>query len=338
VDGQVWEELIWKEDGTEELIVQWKFSKGARATYQETQKATVSSEAKATEQEHSLTLEYHVKEVSKDGTARIIINGKDLSSKGTGYELFQFLLRSSSELGSFSITPSGQMTNVEGLIDIRSLPTFPGNPLKIGSRWTGIVSLAFAPTLPQTIATGECDYQLIGLADINGHKWAKIAFEADVEQPKQETVIDKVIGVKWAEKPDENGQNVVVVKVVPGTPAEKAGVLPGDVIVSVGNLSIHSWSDLASAISLSSCDKLIPIIVLRNKRRKKLMVKPKAVLSGQMESKGKIKGTIVFDVTQGLLVRMQINPFIISSSFIIDDQTTEINVKVESLTQLLKLI
>jgi len=32
-----------------------------------------------------------------------------LLSKGTGYELFQFLLRSSSELGSFSLTRSGKM-------------------------------------------------------------------------------------------------------------------------------------------------------------------------------------------------------------------------------------
>lgn len=337
VDGQVWEEIIWKEDWPEELTIQWKFSKGKRAIYQETQNATVFSEAKVTEQEHSLILEYHIKDVSNDGTAQVILHGKDLVSKGTGYKLFQFLLGSSSELGGFSITPFGQMTNVEGLIDIRSLPTFPGIPLKIGSRWTGVVSLAFAPTLPQTIATGDCDYQLIGLADVNGHKWAKISFEADVEQTKQKIVIEKIIGVKWAEKPDENGQNVVVTKVIPGTPAEKAGVFPGDVIVSAGNMSIHSWSDLASAISLSSCDKLIPMIVLRNKIRKKLMVKPMATLSGQMESKGNIAGIIIFDVTQGLLIRMQINPFIISSSFIVGDQKTEITAKVDSLTQLHKL-
>jgi membrane-associated protease RseP (regulator of RpoE activity) len=224
------------------------------------------------------------------------------------------------------------------LIDIRSLPTFPDKPLKIGSRWTGAVSLAFAPSLPQAIATGECYYQLKGLADVNGHKWAKIAFEADVEQPKQEVVIDKIIGIKWAEKPAENGKNVVVSKVIPGSSAEKAGVLRGDVIISLDNMSIQGWSDLASAISLSSSDKPVPMIVLRNKKREKLMVKPKAVLSGQMESKGKIKGIIVFDVTQGLLVRLQINPFIIRSSFIVDDQTTEINAKVESLTQLIKLI
>jgi hypothetical protein len=336
VDGHVWEKLIWKEDGTEDIVIEWKFSKGARAVYKETQKATISSEAKATEQEHSLTLEYHVKEISKDGTAQIIVNGKDFSSKGNGYELLQFLLRSSSELGSFSLTPSGEMKKVDGLIDIRSLPIFPGNPLKIGSRWAGVVSLAFAPTLPQAIASGECNYQLIGLADVNGHKWAKITFEADIDQPKQEVVIDKIIGVKWAEKPDENGQSVIVSKVMPGTSAKKAGVLPGDVIISFDNLRIQGWSDLASAISLSSCDKLIPMVVLRNEKRKMLMVKPEAVLSGQMESKGKIKGIIVFDITQGLLVRMKISPFIISSSFIVEDQTTEINANVESLSQLLE--
>ncbi|MGA1839544.1 MAG: PDZ domain-containing protein [bacterium] len=337
VDEQVWENLTWKEDSREDVVIEWKFSKGSRAVYRETQKATVSGEEKATEQDHSLTLEYHVEEVKKDGTARIVLKGKEFSSRGTGYELFKFLLHSSSELGSFSITPSGQMKDIRGLIDIRSLPVFPDNPLKIGSTWTGVVNIAFAPTLPQAIASGECNYQLIGLADVDGHNWAKITFEADVNQPKQEVVIDKIIGVKWAEKPGENGQKVVVSEVIPGTPAEKAGVLRGDIISSFDNMNIQGWSDLASAISLASCDKPVPMSILRNKRKEELMVQPKAVLSGKMESKGKIEGIIVFDVTQGILVRMQIKSFIISSKFIIDDQTTEINATVESLSQLLRL-
>ena len=115
------------------------------------------------------------------------------------------------------------------------------------------------------------------------------------------------------------------------------GVLPGDVIVSFSDMEIHGWSDLASAISLTSCEKPVPMIVLRNKKRKKLMVKPIPALHGQMESKGNIKGIIIFDVTQGLPVRMQINPFIISSSFIVKDKKTEITARVESTTQLLKL-
>jgi hypothetical protein len=337
LDKKVWKELIWKEDSLEDITIKWKFLKGTRAIYQEMQKLIVSSKAKTTEEAHSLTLEYYVKEVSKNGTARVILNGRDLDNKGTGYELLQFLLYSSQELGSFSLTPSGQMTNVEGLIDVRSLPTFPDNPLKIGSKWTGIVNLAFAPTLPKVVATGKCNYQLIGMADVYGHKWVKINFHADVEQPKQEVVIDKIIGVKWAEQPDENRQSVVVVRIVPGTPASKAGVLTGDVIVDFGNMAIHSWSDLASAISLSSCDEQIPMIVLRNQERKKLMVKPQAALYGQMMSKGNIKGTIIFDVTQGLLISLKISPFTINSSINVKEQITEIKAHVESLTQFRKL-
>lgn len=337
VDGKVWEDLVWKQDGSEDVIIEWKFSKGTKSIYHETQKAIISYETKKTEQEHSLTLEYYVKEVTKDGTARILLKGREFSRSGPGYELFQFLLRSSSELGSFSIKPSGQMEDIKGLIDIRSLPVFPDNPLKIGSTWSGVVTLAFASSLPQAIAKGECEYQLIGFADVDGHIWAKIAFEAEVNQPKQEVVIEKIIGVKWAEKPEENGQKVVVSKVITGSPAEKAGVLRGDIISSFDNMDIQGWSDLASAISLSSIDKPVPMTILRNKKKEELMIQPKAVLSGQMESKGKIKGIIVFDVTQGLLVRMQIKPFVINSIFIIDDQKTEINANVESLSQLLEL-
>ena len=42
----------------------------------------------------------------------------------------------------------------------------------------------------------------------------------------------KVIGVKWTEKPTKDGQGVSVGEVVSGSPAEKAGILQGDVIIS----------------------------------------------------------------------------------------------------------
>ena len=42
--------------------------------------------------------------------------------------------------------------------------------------------------------------KLVGLADVQGHKWAKIVFEGDLELPTQE-VVQKIIGVKWKETP-----------------------------------------------------------------------------------------------------------------------------------------
>jgi hypothetical protein len=330
-----WQEPIWRSTGAQEIRLQFKFAPGDTAEYQDNLRATIYSEGKTTEWEHSVTLQYHVKGISDEGTAQALLSGKNLDKKGEGRELFEFLPRSLHNLGNFSISPSGHMTNITGLIGFRSLPTFPNDSLKIGSKWADTVGLLITPILPKAIMTGKCTYHLIGLADVRGHKWAKITFEGDLELGKQE-VMQKVIGVKWAGKPVQEGRGVRVGEVVVGSPAEKAGILPGDKILSFGGMTVNTWLDLISAIAMSSHDKSATVIVLRGNGRKKLTVKPQVASSGQIEIKGSIKGMFVFDVTMGAMVRMQISPFSRRTLIEADDKTTDREVHINSLTQLVK--
>lgn len=332
-DGLTWQEPIWIQAGDEDVKLQWKLAPKDEAQYHQRQKATITSEGKTTGWEQSVTLQYHVKEVSKEGTAQVLLSCKNLDTKGTGDELFQFLPRSLDNLGSFSISPSGRMTDVTGLIGIRSLPTFPNDPLKIGSKWIDNVDILITPTLPRAIMTGKCTYHLVGLADVEGHKWTKITFEGELELAKQE-VMHKVIGVKRAEKPAQDGQGVSVGEVVAGSPAEKAGILQGDVILSFGSMPVNTWLDLIVVIAKSSHDKPAKAVVLRDNVRKKLFVKPRVASSGQIDLKGSIKGIFVFDVTMGGIVRMQIGPFSRRALIQVGDKTTEREVHVESLIQL----
>ena len=334
-DELTWQEPIWKQTGTEDVKLQWKFALGDEVQYNERQKATITSEGKTTEREHSVTLQYHVKEVSKEGTAQVILSGKNLDTQKTNSELYRFLFRSSPNLGSFSMSPSGKMTNVSGLIGIRSLPTFPNDSLKIGSKWINDIGILITPSLPGVIMTGRCTYQLIGLADVQGHKWAKITFEGDLELPKQE-VAKKVIGVKWKETPIQDVQGAIVGEVAANSPAEKAGILPGDVILSFGGMTVSTWLDLIYAVATSSQDRPAAVIVLRDNVRKELFVEPRVASSGQIELKGSIKGMFVLDVTMGGVVRMQISPFSRRALIQTGDKTTEREIHVNSITQLVK--
>lgn len=334
-DELAWQEPIWKQTGTEDVKLQWKFALGDEVQYNERQKATITSEGKTTEREYAVTLQYHVKEVSKEGTAQVILSGKNLDTKGTDSESTRFLFRSSPNLGSFSMSPSGKMTNVSGLIGIRSLPTFPNESLKIGSKWINDIDILITPILPRAIMTGRCTYQLVGLADGQGHKWAKIVFEGDLELPKQE-VVQKVIGVKWKETPVQDVQGAIVGEVVANSPAEKAGILPGDVILSFGGVAVNTWLDLIYAVATSSHNRPASAIFLRDNVRKELFLKPRVASSGQIESKGSIKGMFVFDVTMGVVVRMQISPFSRRALIQTEDKTTEREINVNSITQLVK--
>ncbi len=41
-DRPSWQEPVWKQDGTEYVILQWKFVQGAKAQYYEEQKVTIA--------------------------------------------------------------------------------------------------------------------------------------------------------------------------------------------------------------------------------------------------------------------------------------------------------
>ena len=333
-DELPWQDPKWEQIGSEDVRLQWKYSLGDEIQYKERQKSTITSEGKKTEQEHSITLQYHVKEVSEDRNAKVILSWKNLVTKGTDSDLSRFLLRSSPNLGSFSMSPFGRMTNVSGLIGIRSLPTFPNDSLKISSKWIGDVGILITPLLPRAIMTGKCTYQLVGLADVQGHKWAKITFEGDLELQKQEAV-QKVIGVKWKNNQDLDVQGVIVGDVVANSPAEKAGILPGDIILRFENMAVNTWLDLIYVVAMSSHEKSAAVIVLRDNIKKELFVEPRVASSGQIESKGSIKGMFVFDITMGGLVRMQISPFSRLSLIQTGDKITEREIYVEIITQLI---
>jgi hypothetical protein len=323
-NGLAWQEPTWIQAGTEDINLQWKFAPKDTAHYHQRQKATITSEGKTTGWEQSVTLQYHVKEVSNEGTAQVFLSCKNLDTKGTGSEVFKFLPCS-----------LRNMTDITGVIGIRSLPTFPNDPLKIGSKWVDTIGILITPALPRAIMTGKCTYHLVGLADVEGHTWAKITFEGTLELSKQE-VMHKVIGVKPTEKPTKDGQGVSVGEVIAGSPAEKAGILQGDVILSFGSMPVNTWLDLIVVIAKSSHDKPVEVVVFRDKARKKLCVKPRVATSGQIEIKGSIKGMFVFDATMGGIVRMQISPFSRRALIQVGDKTTEREVHVESLMQLVK--
>ena len=57
---------------------------------------------------------------------------------------------------------------------------------------------------------------------------------------------------------------VVVRSVEPGSPAEQAGLQPGDVIVGVGGKKVTSPSDAASAIRGASKDHAVALRIIRN--------------------------------------------------------------------------
>ena len=89
-------------------------------------------------------------------------------------------------------------------------------------------------------------------------------------------VIHPMIGISLIEKSiSERKNNVVKVGyVVPNSPAEKSGIMIGDIIIKVANKDIERASDVIEQISKNGIKKQVNILLKRKNKFIKLKVIP----------------------------------------------------------------
>ena len=68
----------------------------------------------------------------------------------------------------------------------------------------------------------------------------------------------------WREQWGYRGAGLLVTKVASLSPADRIGVVPGDILVAVGSTSLHVDEDLAVAHSRLPFAQAIPVIIVRN--------------------------------------------------------------------------
>lgn len=66
----------------------------------------------------------------------------------------------------------------------------------------------------------------------------------------------------------------IIDEVSPGLPAEKAGIISGDEIISINNKKVKSWDQLSRTISQSDLDNEMELELIRNKEEKTVVIKP----------------------------------------------------------------
>ncbi len=117
-----------------------------------------------------------------------------------------------------------------------------------------------------------------------------------------------------------SGKGVVISQVAEGSPAQKAGIKPGDIVISVDNKPVTSVAELRNVIGLQRVGEKVELIVIRDGKElkiKALIEEPKRTkvdggdinqrLSGALFSAigpghslaGKIAGVEVLDITPG---------------------------------------
>jgi serine protease Do/serine protease DegQ len=117
-----------------------------------------------------------------------------------------------------------------------------------------------------------------------------------------------------------SGKGVVISQVAEGSPAQKAGIKPGDIVISVENKAVTTVAELRNAIGLQRVGEKVDLIVIREGKElklKALIEEPKRIkvdggdinqrLGGAIFSAigpghplaGTISGIEVLDITPG---------------------------------------
>ena len=301
-----WQEPTWLKSSPDEFLFRWKYTEGDSLSYRETRKTSTTTEGKEKTGGYTVKVEHLVNWV-EGGKARVDVRWKHMGAKGSGADLLDFLEASTETLGSYTISPAGRMTDVVGALSLRSLPSFPAESVQLWQKWSAKMEIAFAPNIPDMVAVGECSYRLAGLADVNGHKWAKVVFSGALMLPQREFAMRKSLGVKRSTEKHKS-RGVLIGDVAPGYPAHEAGIRAGDVILSLGAMSVDSWSDLRYAIMLLPSRGVSEAVVSRGKARVRTKVKPRVETSSKLSLKGTVNGLFVFDLTDGVLVRVALVP------------------------------
>lgn len=113
----------------------------------------------------------------------------------------------------------------------------------------------------ELFAKGEVQHPYLGIQMMNLTKDLKESINND---PK--------IGVKI-----EADKGVIIIRVMPGTPAESAGLQDGDLIERINGVAVTDVSDVQSQVENGGIDKPLEVEIIRSGKSQKISVKPTAL-------------------------------------------------------------
>jgi serine protease Do len=114
---------------------------------------------------------------------------------------------------------------------------------------------------------------LLVLMGTNGAQAAAAAPEAPKAEEAWLGVYTQTLTAELKEGLNYNGNGALVSRVVEGSPAEKAGVKKGDVIVGFGSATVASSDDLSRAAGKTKVGQVVSVAIVRDGARRSLSAK-----------------------------------------------------------------
>jgi S1-C subfamily serine protease len=110
----------------------------------------------------------------------------------------------------------------------------------------------------QIITKGKADHPYLGV------EMVPLTPELRAGIAKEPSLRSKVVATK----------GVLIMRVAPGSPADKAGIEPGDTIVKVGNRAVEKPSDVQMQVEMSKIGQDLEVQIDRGGKKKAIVLKP----------------------------------------------------------------
>lgn len=121
----------------------------------------------------------------------------------------------------------------------------------------------------------EAVAQVIRAADKLGFKMIARASKAPAAAPSNPR--GRRVRTGFVPSMGSEGKGMLLDGVIPGSPAEKAGVKPGDRLLRFGDLAINGLDDLQKALESAKAGEAVKIVVMRDGKEVELTITPAAV-------------------------------------------------------------
>jgi hypothetical protein len=186
-----------------------------------------------------------------------------------------------------------------------NIPVFPKGPVSEGSVWeggpAGIIPDTNVGPIPFTYTS-----KLTSIATYLGERCALIDTDYKVALPPDAKSLMPFLGLVEGDKPEEPGHGAPIGGVVKDSRANKAGILPGDIIIAAEGQKIRGWGGLKEILPLLVPEMPVKFRVLRDGKELDIEIAPEGIPLVSIAGTGGLHSTCYFSLDSGVPLKVDL--------------------------------
>jgi len=201
------------------------------------------------------------------------------------------------------VTPEGWTTTPprQPFPAVRNVPIFPEYELGKGDKWI-IEDAPFYPGGLIDAITADWEYELVDFVKHKNFNSAHIKATGTLNFDRRPMTI-AFLG--FFGDPDMEEEGAFIKELVPDSPAEAAGLLPGDRILTIEDVRIKGWWDIPELLPYLPPGEEVTVVYERDDEELEVAFASEIVSLGEVEGEGIFTFDIYFGVSRGHIITLE---------------------------------